>query len=104
MTVGVPLGRDLSLTVAGRAGTRSVQLSCAPVFGTHPRAADACAALYPAQGDPARVRPTWMGCVRVYDPVTASATGTWDGQYIQYRRTFSNECDMHAATGPVFEF
>ncbi|MGC5011445.1 SSI family serine proteinase inhibitor [Streptosporangium sp. DT93] len=99
-----PLQRELTLAVSERGGTRRVRLWCAPIRGTHPRPAEACGVLGRAQGDPASIRPPWRGCPQYYDAVTATATGTWDGRFIRYSRTFSNKCEMYAATGPVFAF
>ncbi|MFI6800948.1 SSI family serine proteinase inhibitor [Streptosporangium canum] len=100
--------KDLLLTVEKtgdpRYTSRSVQLGCAPLSGTHPDAGGACAVLTPAQGDPARIAPSWTVCAQVQDPVRATATGIWNGRYIQFERTYSNPCAMHRATGTVFSF
>lgn len=102
------MAKDLLLTVEKLRDpsytARSVQLGCAPVSGTHPDAGGACAVLTPAQGDPARITPSWTVCAQVQDPVRATATGIWNGRYIQFEYTYSNPCAMRRATGPVFSF
>lgn len=82
-----------------------MRLICEPrPAGMHPNAAAACADLERAGGDldglPGRPRP----CTREYDPVTATATGTYGGRPISWQRTFSNACVLESETGPVFSF
>ncbi|MDP9845902.1 hypothetical protein J2853_005113 [Streptosporangium lutulentum] len=91
-------------TADPRSRPRVVQLRCDPAYGSHPRAAAACAALIPAQGDPARVRARQEFCTRQYDPVRATATGVWNRRPIRYTQTFVNPCMMRNETGPVFYF
>ncbi|MFF7467471.1 SSI family serine proteinase inhibitor [Streptomyces sp. NPDC008092] len=77
-------------------------LLCDPPQG-YSRAAEACAELAAAGGDIARVTPaTDALCPMIYAPVTAQASGQWNGRPIEYRETFSNSCQMAARTGPVF--
>ncbi|MEV0419471.1 SSI family serine proteinase inhibitor [Streptosporangium canum] len=86
--------------VAGRA-----LLVCDPPQGTHPVAGEACEALNRVGGDPARLRPPPdLMCTMQYDPVTVTATGTWNNRYIRYERTFGNPCSLRGTTGPVFSF
>ncbi|WP_329092049.1 MULTISPECIES: SSI family serine proteinase inhibitor [unclassified Streptosporangium] len=104
-TVGGPYIKRLTLTVSRPGGVRTVWLGCGPTSGTHPRGEEACALLIRAQGDPARVGPlSWAACPQRYDPVAASATGTWNGRPIRYQRTFSNQCELRAETGVIFSF
>jgi hypothetical protein len=37
-------------------------------------------------------------------PVTARASGVWDGKPLHWRQKFSNPCMLGAATGTVFNF
>ncbi|MFF5206502.1 SSI family serine proteinase inhibitor [Streptosporangium sp. NPDC000396] len=102
-------GKQLVLTVTRAGGAlsaqQSVQLTCDPAYGTHPRATEACAELALAQGDPALIRPlSGVACTQQYDPVTATATGLWNGRAIRFERTFGNACLMSNATGSVFAF
>ncbi|MER5649513.1 SSI family serine proteinase inhibitor [Streptosporangium sp. NPDC002524] len=101
---GGPYSRRLTLTVERQGRARTVRLACVPTYGTHPRGPEACALLGRAQGNPAYVRLPWVACPRHYDPVSASADGTWNDHYIRYRRTFSNQCELRAATGAIFDF
>jgi subtilisin inhibitor-like len=44
-------------------------------------------------------------CLSLYDPVTASANGVWNGRPIYYSRTFTNSCEADIGTGGhVFHF
>ncbi|AWS41315.1 hypothetical protein DKM19_08040 [Streptosporangium sp. 'caverna'] len=100
--------KELTLTVAKTSvppfRPRVVRLRCDPPYGSHPRAAEACALLNRAQGDPDRIRARQEFCRRDYDPVKATATGVWNRRPIRYERTFSNPCVMRNATGAVFSF
>ncbi|MCA6094260.1 subtilase-type protease inhibitor [Streptomyces sp. SCA3-4] len=99
-------GRFL-LTVSGAQNTwiRGVQLVCPGPGGHHPHAPEACESLRLANGRPdalpvdlARV------CTQEEDPVTATATGQWNGAAVAWRKTFPHACALDAATGPVFRF
>ncbi|MFF2330942.1 MULTISPECIES: SSI family serine proteinase inhibitor [unclassified Streptomyces] len=99
--------RALFLTVSGSENTwiRGVALPCPPTSDTrHPHAAAACAALAEAAGDLDGLPGDPHPCTQEFDPVTATATGTWDGRRVAWRKTFSNACVMDAVTGPVFRF
>ncbi|MFB9678002.1 SSI family serine proteinase inhibitor [Streptosporangium vulgare] len=103
-SIGGPFAKHLTLTIEKQGRTRTARLACTPVYGTHPRGPEACELLSRARGNPAYVRLPFMACPRYYDPVTVSATGTWNGRYIRYRQTFSNQCELRAATGAIFSF
>ncbi|GGS33648.1 MULTISPECIES: SSI family serine proteinase inhibitor [Actinokineospora] len=94
----------LALTVTGRDGSVDIStLRCGPDGGTHPAASQACSTLTLVNGDFGRLNsePDMM-CTLEYDPVTATATGYWDGQRVDYREVFPNRCAMWSYTGPVF--
>ncbi|MFF2962448.1 SSI family serine proteinase inhibitor [Streptomyces sp. NPDC057963] len=105
---GAPLPeRRLFLTVSGSANTwiRGVELICPPApDARHPEAAAACAAIDEAAGDLDDLPRDPHLCTKVYDPVTATATGKWDGRPVAWRKTFPNACELDVATGPVFRF
>ncbi|MGS2641731.1 SSI family serine proteinase inhibitor [Streptosporangium sp. LJ11] len=103
-TIDGPYPKRLTLTVSRMGRTRTVRLACAPMYGMHPRGPEACALLSRVQGNPTYLRLPWAACPRYHDPVTVSATGTWNGRFVQYRRTFSNQCELRAATGAIFSF
>ncbi|MFG2195700.1 SSI family serine proteinase inhibitor [Streptomyces sp. NPDC048639] len=95
------------LTVSGSSDTwiRGVRLQCSPEpGGPHPHAAEACAELERAQGDPGALTGEPALCSRRFDPVTASAKGTYMGKSVAWRKTFANACELSAATGHVFRF
>jgi len=97
----------LFLTVSGNDHTppRGVGLLCPPApDARHPHAAAACADLAAAGGDLDALPGDPHPCPLVYDPVTATATGRWDGHPVTWRRTFPNACHLEAGTGPVFAF
>ncbi|MCE4945457.1 MULTISPECIES: SSI family serine proteinase inhibitor [Streptomyces] len=103
----VPDGADgLFLTVSGAGDTwiRGVRLSCPDTRGTHPHGAAACAELAAVQGDPDALRGDPHVCTREYDPVTVTASGSWRGAPVEWRREYPNACTMDAATGPLFRF
>ncbi|WP_211763374.1 SSI family serine proteinase inhibitor [Kutzneria sp. CA-103260] len=83
-------------------------LRCDPVGGDHPHAQAACRDITAAAGDFDRlpgdpVRGVCGAGSALYDPVTVSATGTWDGATVDYRKTFVNQCRLRLATGLVFD-
>ncbi|MFE5096436.1 SSI family serine proteinase inhibitor [Streptomyces sp. NPDC056638] len=117
LTVAVPAAADesnapvpdrgLLLTVSGSEDTwiRGVALFCPPAPDAHhPHAAAACAAIDRAEGDLDALPGSPRLCIEGYDPVTATATGTWDGRPVSWQRTFPDACVMDAVTGPVFRF
>ncbi|MCY9787383.1 SSI family serine proteinase inhibitor [Nocardiopsis sp. EMB25] len=80
---------------------REVSLVCAPKggAGSHPRAADACAAIARAGSIKAVPADPAAACTLEYRPVIASARGSEN-----YRAKFGNTCLLHAAKGVVFDF
>ncbi|MEU8035659.1 SSI family serine proteinase inhibitor [Streptosporangium sp. NPDC049078] len=103
-TAGGPYAKHLTLTVSRIGRTRTIRLGCTPLYGPHPEGSQACSLLLRAQGDPARIRLPWRACPQYYEPITVTATGTWNGRFIRYQRTFSNQCELRTATGPIFSF
>ncbi|WP_077797890.1 SSI family serine proteinase inhibitor [Streptomyces sp. JHA26] len=100
-----PAGDWLQVTLTrgdtSSGATRSAVLRCDPPRG-HARAAEACAELAAADGDPGRIPLRDTYCPMVYAPVTAQAHGQWRGRAVEYSRTFPNTCVMTARTGAVF--
>ncbi|CAM5306807.1 hypothetical protein GCM10010329_60420 [Streptomyces spiroverticillatus] len=99
--------RGLLLTVSGAQDTwiRGVSLHCsAPVGGGHPQPREACDDLTWARGSFDALPGNPHPCTKQYDPVTATADGTWRGQPVHWKKTFGNACELDAATGPVFRF
>ncbi|KQV21883.1 MULTISPECIES: SSI family serine proteinase inhibitor [unclassified Kitasatospora] len=71
--------------------------------GSHPDPDPACAALTEADGDLDRLAGLpGTACAALYDPVTATAEGSWHGIPVKWARTFGNSCALRAATTPVF--
>ncbi|MEU5777769.1 SSI family serine proteinase inhibitor [Streptomyces venezuelae] len=99
--------RGLFLTVSGAENTwvRGVLLHCVPEpAGAHPRAAEACEALALARGDFDELPDDPRACTKEFDPVTATATGSYDGKAISWHKTYPNACALAADTGVVFRF
>ncbi|RLU79330.1 protease inhibitor SIL-V5 [Streptomyces griseocarneus] len=84
--------------------TRGVQLACPEGGGPHPHGAEACAALWRAQGEPGAVIGDGHRCTREYDPVTAAIEGDWNGHPVVWHKTYPNACALDAAKGPLFRF
>jgi hypothetical protein len=95
----------LVLGVAGNGQEQFVTLSCDPAGGTHPHAEGACAALLTAAGDINKVvgQPGTL-CPEIYDPVTATASGHYQGTQLIFRRTYANHCELDTKTAPLFQF
>ncbi|MFP8941279.1 subtilase-type protease inhibitor [Streptomyces fenghuangensis] len=86
---------------------RSTTLVCPPGSGgTHPDPERACAALRSVDGEVGALVETDADrvCPMIWDPVTITARGFWEGRQVSYERTFANSCVMEGATGPVFSF
>ncbi|MGH3694045.1 MAG: SSI family serine proteinase inhibitor [Pseudonocardiaceae bacterium] len=95
----------LVLGIAVRGEGQFVTLRCDPPSGTHPLAEAACKALVAAGGDLDKVvgKPDTL-CPASYDPVTATASGSYQGTKVLFRRSYSNPCDLAKGTAPVFQF
>ncbi|GAA0416912.1 protease [Acrocarpospora corrugata] len=100
--------RAFVLTIAKsdsrRPFTRVALLACSPPRGTHPKAAEACAKLAKVRGDLSVLEPDGTVCTLIFDPVTVTATGSWDGGTFSFERTYGNACELRAMTGPIFDF
>ncbi len=103
-----PVGQfTLTITDASTGMVKSqVTLTCLPTGGTHPHAQPACDDLVAANGQIAWIPPqAGSFCIAVYQPVYATATGTWAGAPDNYRMLFSNACAANVLTGGhVFYF
>ncbi|MET8327550.1 SSI family serine proteinase inhibitor [Streptomyces sp. NPDC005181] len=100
-------GAILFLTVSGSDNTwiRGIGLQCpASSQSIYPKAAQACAALDKAEGDFNRLPGNPQLCPMIYDPVTVTAHGTYNGHRVNWQRTYPSACAMEAAAGPVFGF
>jgi hypothetical protein len=83
---------------------RLATLECGPDGGSHAAVGSACDDLRMVDGDIAALADERGLCTREYQPVTAIAVGTWEGNPVAYRETFSNRCVLLHATGEVFDF
>lgn len=79
-------------------------LRCDPDSGSHPHPQQACAALATVDGHIERLQPLHVVCSLIFDPVTAVATGHWNGRPVSFVHTYGNRCELGRATGPVFTF
>lgn len=83
---------------------RTVMLTCDPPGGNHPHAVAACADLQATDGNVDADRETGHVCPMIYQPVTAQATGTWEGRPVNFSATYPNECQLQSRTGAIFQF
>jgi hypothetical protein len=92
-------------TPSAPGASRSAVLECGAVpGGDHPAAAAGCAALE-ADGLDFTAPPTLqVMCPDLVRPVTVTVTGVWRGGLVDYQRTYPNECQLHRATGVLFDF
>lgn len=96
---------SLTLTLHDAEGvSRSVQLICEPAAGTHPRAAEACAAVQEAEGDFTRLPVKDEICPMIYSPLQAEARGHWRGEPVEFTAEYSNRCRADTQSGGVFRF
>jgi hypothetical protein len=99
-----PTNGKLVITVkAADAAPRVVTLTCAPVGGSHASAAEACAVLAAAKGNPADITPADVMCTMEYAPVKVKVLGRWNGKAVKYTETFSNNCRTGAEGGALFQ-
>jgi FlaG/FlaF family flagellin (archaellin) len=99
-----PAGKVVITVKAADAAPRTATLTCAPVGGTHTSAAEACAVLTAAGGNPARITPADVMCTMEYAPVKVKVLGRWNGKTVRYSETFSNNCRTSAEGGALFQF
>lgn len=93
----------MTITVrSADAAPRVATLTCAPVGGTHTSAAEACAVLAAAKGNPAAITPADVMCTMEYAPVKVKVLGRWNGKTVKYSETFSNNCRASAEGGALF--
>jgi len=85
---------------------RTVTLSCGPDGGGHPYAADACGALWAADGDFDQLSGTTDpdDCPLQPAPVSVRAEGTWAGVPVDVAKDYLNPCFLDADAGVVFRF
>ncbi|MFI6508398.1 SSI family serine proteinase inhibitor [Streptosporangium sp. NPDC050855] len=109
-STGLVLGRAVVLSINQGATisptTRVVVLQCTPIRGgTHPKSQNACAALIRVNGDVGKIKPSTKAfCPLIYDPVTISAGGIWDGRFYVSSQTFSNNCLLRSSLGDIAVF
>ncbi|GAA4619923.1 SSI family serine proteinase inhibitor [Saccharopolyspora hordei] len=100
-------GSTLHLTVSTQnrdEAPRTVVLNCHPSGGSHPHADAACQTLDAVNGDLNLLSEGQAMCTLQYQPVTYTASGTWQGRPVSFEKTYSNECVAEASTGKVFAF
>lgn len=97
-------GLYLAVTAANGTQFRGVWLTCGTTGqnGSHPHAAASCRDLTIARGDLDALPGDPHNCTLQYAPVTATATGTWQGKPLRWQRTYPNDCVMDSETGPLF--
>lgn len=105
-----PSSLVLTVTTANRSLTaaaatpRTVTLRCDPAGGPQPYARAACSELDAASGGFDHIATTRRMCPMIFAPVTATATGTWQGHPVNWSRQYANSCVLAQHTGDVFSF
>ncbi|MEU5306851.1 SSI family serine proteinase inhibitor [Streptomyces noursei] len=80
-------------------------LRCNPPRGKHPYAEQACETIRAANGDIEKVNVNPEGlCPDIYNPITVTAQGWWNGKKVSYSKTFGNSCQLSRTTGAIFAF
>jgi len=65
---------------------------------------EACVVVNGVKGDLTQLKPSQNTfCPMMFSPVTVTANGIWDGRYVDFKHTFGNACEMHSATGTIFD-
>jgi hypothetical protein len=83
----------------------AVKLECDPAGGGHPEAAEACAELEAAGGDPGKIEPTpHTACMMIYQPIAAHVDGVWRGTTIKWEHRYGNSCEMKRALRVLVAF
>lgn len=87
---------------------RAATLNCAPTpSGTHPAPRAACKELAAVNGEFAQLASAPKHpCTRQWDPVTVTASGVWQGKWVNWSATYGNACEMRESLtgGAVFSF
>ncbi|NWF29517.1 hypothetical protein HW130_25230 [Streptomyces sp. PKU-EA00015] len=86
---------------------RAVTLQCSPApGGDHPDARAACAELRSVDGRPALLieDSNERLCPQIYDPVTVTVDGVWEGRRLSYEETFANRCLMEGKVPQLLQF
>jgi hypothetical protein len=102
-------GARLALSVhhgesAEGAELAAATLTCLPIGGSHPHAADACRALNRVGGRVERIPARTGVCPMIYNPVTAVASGHWGLRPVHFTHVYPNSCVLGNALRPVFDF
>lgn len=96
---------NLTLSYMAQAGfADAVKLTCDPDGGGHPDPAAACRTLTTVGGNPDGLVAGDSACYLIYQPVTATLTGTWHGESADWKHTYGNLCELRRATGVLFDF
>ncbi|MBV9843908.1 MAG: subtilase-type protease inhibitor [Kutzneria sp.] len=103
---GPPVPSVLTLTADSKGTVRTVELTCFPTGGTHPKAGAACGELIGSNGDFDHliVADPHYVCPMIYMPVKVSATGQWRGQPVMFHATYGNPCERDNLSGVLFQF
>jgi hypothetical protein len=84
----------VSVRASAQAPAKTWSLTCDPVGGDHPKAAQACAALAKAP-DAFKPVPPDMMCTKIYGgPEVATVKGTWHGKPVDTRFTRTDGCQL----------
>jgi hypothetical protein len=97
----VPTKVTITVKATG-APLRTATLTCSPAGGTHQAAAEACAVLAGARGNPAKITPADVMCTLEYAPVKVKMAGRYHRKPVRFKKTYSNPCRLQAEAGALF--
>ncbi len=92
-----PGATELTITVTATptAPVQTWTLSCAPVAGTHPNAATACAFVSHGSADLLAPVPAGLACAQIFGgPAVATVKGTWQGKSVDARFARNDGCEV----------
>ncbi|MGC9665954.1 subtilase-type protease inhibitor [Planosporangium sp. 12N6] len=90
--------------VGAAVASRTALLICDPAGGDHPLAGPACAELTQVAGDVGALADGAGPCTMIYDPVTVTVDGWWQGSVVSFRATYANSCLLLRQTRAIFDF
>lgn len=90
-----PTQLTISLAADTTAQPQVWTLSCQPVKGTHPKAADACAFVAKSSTDLLAPVPAGQACTQIFGgPQVATVKGTWQGKQVDAKFARNNGCEL----------
>lgn len=101
-----PVVGEFNLTIENNNGSvLTHDFNCLELGDDNTAILNACTQLHEADGFIENIPAAQGACAQILDPVTLTATGTWNGEERTYSQEFSNPCMGNLETGGfVFNF